>query len=114
MQENEKFLSLDTLAQGAAVEKFNDELAKVLANIKDVNTSPTAARSVTLTYTIKPDEDRSFGSTTIEAKSKIAPPKGVSLPIYIGMHAGHAVATERDTKQLEFSDNVQSIADGKK
>lgn len=106
----EKFVSLDTLAQGAAVEMFNDELSKVFENILDVNTKATATRSVTLTVTIKPDDDRTYSNLVIEAKSKVAPVKGVGLPIYVGKHAGKAVATERDTRQLEFSDNVEPIA----
>lgn len=110
---DEKFVSLDTLAQGAAVEMFNDELSKVFENILDVNTKATAARSVTLTVTIKPDEDRTYSNLVIEAKSKVAPVKGVGLPIYVGKHAGKAVATERDTRQLEFQDNAVPITAGK-
>jgi len=109
MSTDEKFLSLDSLAQGAAVELFNDELEKVLQNILDPNTKPTAPRTVTLTFTIKPDEERNYGATITEVKSKLAPTKGVGMPIYIGKHAGKAVATERDTRQLTFQDNVTAM-----
>jgi hypothetical protein len=107
---DERYISLETLAQGAAVELFNDELTRVLGNILDPNTKPTTTRSVTLTFTIKPDEDRSYAGALIDVKSKLAPVKGVGLPIHIGQRAGHPVATERDTRQLEFQDNVESIA----
>lgn len=110
MQPDEKFLSLDTLAHGAAVELFNHELSNVLENILDVNTKATAPRSVTLTLSFKPDDDRNFAGAVIDVKSKLAPVKGVGLPVYIGKHAGKAVATERDTRQLEFKDNVEPIA----
>jgi hypothetical protein len=103
---SEQFVSLDTLGQGAAIEKFEDELNRVLENILDPNTKPTAARSVTLTVTVKPDEDRSFANTMIEVKSKLAPSRAVGTAIYIGRHAGRAVATERDTRQMTFNDNV--------
>jgi hypothetical protein len=106
---DEKFLSLDSLAQGAGVELFNDELEKVLQNILDPNTKPTAVRSVTLTFSIKPDEDRTYGASVIDVKSKLAPVKGVGMPIYIGKHAGKAVATERDQRQMAFEDNVTQM-----
>src|SRR5438105_1285422 len=98
----EKYVSLETLGQGAAVELFDEELQKALANILDPNTKPTTTRAVTLTFTIKPDEDRSYGNCVIDVKSKLAPAKGVGLPIHIGQHAGVAVATERDNRQLAF------------
>lgn len=110
---SEQFVSLETLGQGAAVELFADELRKVLDNILDVNTKASAKRSVTLTLEIKPDEDRSFAHTSLEVKSKLAPTKPVGVPIYIGKHAGAAVATERDNRQLSFDDNVVGMKEAK-
>lgn len=109
---DERFLSLETLGQGAAVELFNDELARVLENCLDPNTPATAPRSVTLTFSITPDEDRSYGPGKIEVRSKLAPRKGVGLPVYIGRHAGKAVATERDARQMSFDDNVAAFKTG--
>ena len=109
---SEQFVSLETLGQGAAVELFADELKKVLANVLDPNTKASAKRSVTLTLEIKPDEDRSFAHTSLEVKSKLAPTKPVGVPIYIGQHAGEAVATERDSRQLTFDDNVVGMQKG--
>lgn len=106
---SEQFVTLDSLGQGAAVEKFEDELNRVLENVLDPNTKATAARSVTLTITVKPDEDPSFANTLIEVKSKLAPSRAVGTAIFIGRHAGRAVATERDTRQLRLDDNVVGI-----
>lgn len=111
---SEQFVSLETLGQGAAIELFADELKKVLENVLDPNTKASAKRSVTLTLEIKPDEDRSFAHTSLEVKSKLAPTKPVGVPIYIGKHAGAAVATERDTRQLTFEDNVMEMKGGTK
>lgn len=110
---DEQFVSLDSLGQGAAIEKFEDELNRVLENVLDPNTKPTTSRSVTLTVTIKPDEDRSFANTLIEVKSKLAPSRAVGTAIYIGRHAGRAVATERDTRQMRFDDNVVGMKEAK-
>jgi hypothetical protein len=105
----EKFLSLETLGQGAAVEMFNEELARVLENCLDPNTKATANRSVTLVFSIKPDEDRTYGPGKIDVTSKLAPRKGVGLPVYIGRKAGKAVATERDQRQMSFEDNISQM-----
>lgn len=105
----EQFVSLDTLGQGAAVELFADGLRQVLENVLDLNTKATAKRSVTLTFEIRPDEDRSFAHTALEVKTKLAPSRPVGVPIYIGKHAGEAVATERDQRQLTFDDNVVGL-----
>lgn len=111
---NEQFVTLDTLAQGAAIEKFEDELNRVLENILDPNTKPTAARSVTLVVSFKPDEDRSFANTLIEVKAKLAPSRGVGTAIYIDRHAGRAVATEYNPRQMRLEDNVVGMKGGGK
>ncbi len=110
---DEQFVRLDSLGQGAAIEKFEDELNRVLENVLDPNTKPTTSRSVTLTVTLKPDEDRSFANTVIEVKSKLAPSRAVGTALYIGRHAGRAVATERDTRQMRFDDNVVGMKEAK-
>lgn len=111
---DEQFVSLDTLGQGAAVEKFQDELNRVLENILDPNTRPTAKRSVVLTVTFKPDEDRSFANAVIDVQAKLAPTKAVGTAIYIGRHGGQAVATERDTRQMKLpEENVVQMKGGK-
>jgi hypothetical protein len=109
---NENLISLDTIGQGAAIEMFQTELDKVLTNIIDPNTKATTVRRITLTVDIKPDEDRSFGLVAIATTAKLAPVKAVGTAIYIGQRAGHAVATERDTKQLTFDDNVVTMKEG--
>jgi hypothetical protein len=113
MQTKETFVSLDTLAQGAAVEMFNDELKKVLTNILDPNTKATAKRTLVLTVEIKPDEDRFHGSCNVFVKSKLEPNRGVGTVIFMGRHAGEPVASERDERQLSFDDsNVANISQG--
>lgn len=108
----EQYVGLDTIGQGAAIEMFHDELQKVLTNILDPNTRPTVVRSITLKVEIKPDEDRSFGAVAISTQSKLAPVKAVGTAIYIGKRAGEAVATERDSRQLTFDENVLEMKEG--
>lgn len=45
----EKFASMESLAQGAVAEKFNQELEKVFQNCMDPNTDFKKPRKITLT-----------------------------------------------------------------
>lgn len=47
MSERE-IVSLENIGRGAALERFDVELQKVLENVLDPNTKPTATRKVTL------------------------------------------------------------------
>ncbi len=67
-----QIVSLETLGGGAAVERFNYELQRVLDNIGDINTKPTAARKVQLTITIAPNEERTGAAVLIDVKSTLA------------------------------------------
>ena len=92
---NASLSSLDALARGAVAERFGDELHRVLQNILDPNTKATAARKVTLTVTMKPDETRSIVSMLVDAKSAIAPAQPVSTALQLGITAdGVVMATE--------------------
>jgi len=73
IEREEDQVSLETLGQGAALERFNLALQDVLDNIQDVNTDPKKARTVTLKATIKPSEDREVGSIVVDVVSKLAP-----------------------------------------
>jgi len=101
---DENFVSLETLAGGAAVERVTDELKTVLENILDPNTDAKAIRSITLQVKIKPDIDRQVASATVCVRSTLAPAKGVDTRLYIGKSLGVPVAMEHNPKQpnLDF------------
>lgn len=85
---NEEQVSLSTLASGAAVERFDHELQRVIDNIADYNTDPKAVREVSLKVKIRPNDDRSFSVVEIIATSKIAPIKPETTSLYLnGSHA---------------------------
>lgn len=75
--------SLLQMAKGAIQERVDYEVSRVIDNILDVNTDPTAKRKVTLTVELKPDEERQVVKITATAKSTLAPtvPVGTSLVI---------------------------------
>lgn len=102
-------LTLDTVAKGAAPERFQDELEKIVANILDPNTDPEAVRAITLTVKVKPSESREMATVLLEVKSKLAPPKGVPDTMYFGRSKkdGELVATRYDPSQLELGEDPE-------
>lgn len=103
-------VSLANLAGGAAIERFNIELDKALANICDPNTDPKKARKIKLTVTLKPSSDRDHASTEISCESSLAPLESFSVPLYIGRGVdGKFVAHQSHFKQKTFADYQKEI-----
>ncbi|MGG4444519.1 replication terminator protein [Brevibacillus fortis] len=75
---------LDDFANGALTEKFNTEAQRVLENIADPNTDPKKARTITMTITLKADENRELAMVDINTKASLAPSKGVQTKIIMG------------------------------
>lgn len=101
MPTSEEGLSLASLGRGAAIERFDDELQRVLNNIIDPNTSDSV-RSVTLKVTFKPNESREQCAVQISCASKLGTSKPVPATIYVGRGKDGAVAIEHDPKQLQI------------
>lgn len=87
-------VTLDTLAGGAARELWQREWERVLENIMDPNTDPKAARAVTLTVTVKPDEDRQAVVVSIDAKSKLVHAKPHTRRLFVGHIGDQPVAVD--------------------
>lgn len=98
MSEEQEDVSLSNLAMGGAVERFDDELAAVLKNILDPNTT-LAARTITLTVKLKPDQNRDFSVAAIDVKSKLAPSIPLQTKMFIASTKDGAVATEYCPKE---------------
>lgn len=94
----EKIIDLNGFAEGAAAEKFNNEMQKVLDNIADLNTDPEKVRTVTLTIKVKPSENRQTANVSVIAKSALAPAKEVSSTIIM----------DRDTKGKMIGKELKS------
>lgn len=98
-----KKLTLENFAKGAASELFDRELNAVLENINDPNTKADAARTISLTFTIKPDAYREEAGLSVEAKSKIAPVRHASGNTYFGKKNGKLVAYSHNINQEEMN-----------
>jgi hypothetical protein len=111
-------ISFENLGCGAAVEKFEDAMLKVLANILDPNTRPETAREVILRVKVKPDEDRTSASVIIDCQTKLASDKAYPTKIFIGRNIqGHPEAHEINANQVQLfpkgKDNVAALTAGK-
>ena len=101
MGDSQPVVTLTNLADGAALELFQEALTSVLRNISDPNTDAGAVREITLKVKIKANEERQVGDVSVSAAAKLASLKGVKTLVYIGKHAGEYVAVEQP-RQMKF------------
>lgn len=91
----EKFINLETFADGALAEKVNMALREVLENMTDPNTDWKVKRKLTVDMTLETGEDRELTEVTIVAKTKLAPSKALAAKIVIGTDGkGGGLASE--------------------
>ena len=102
MEANENGLvSLDLIAGGDALMKFNRELGRVTRNILDMNTDAKKKRTITLKIDFVPDEARSNIITTVTCKSTLAPESPAKTLIYLALDAsGKACMNELGGKSI--------------
>lgn len=94
-------INIGNINEGAAIEAFNLELLKVLENIHDLSTSPTATRSIQLRVDFKPHSDRVQVDTEFRCASKLAPIETHKSKIYVGRtEEGALVAFDGDPRQM--------------
>lgn len=104
-------LCLERLGGGAALELFDNELSRVLANIVDPNTRAKTRRVVALMVTFAPNEDRDYAGIEIQCKAKLAPSKGYETnAIVLTNRDGSVVATEHDPKQMRLGEEPPAAA----
>lgn len=104
-------LKFENLGCGAAEEKFEEALRKVLANILDPNTRPNVAREVVLRVKIKPSEARTDADVMIVCEVKLAADKPFPTKIFIGKNAqGRPEAHEVNANQFQLFPKSQRPA----
>lgn len=106
-----KHINLETFANGAFTAQVNRAFREVIENIQDPNTEARAARKITITIGIKPNSDRSFGSTGIQTKTTLAPALGAVTAIQMGkdLRTGEVEAVEMGTGQIPGQLSVAEI-----
>lgn len=89
-----KAINLNTVANGALLEKANLAVKQIFQNIYDPNTEPTKARKLTMTVTFKPNESRDLATALIDVKTALAPAKGANTNFIIGEDAEGVTGAE--------------------
>lgn len=101
-------INLANLGGGAALEKFEDELSRVVENILDPNTEAKVKREIILKVVINPDIERRMGAVTVYASSKLAPPAAFKTRAYFGKDGQKALAFEDNPHQVTINDFIQN------
>ncbi len=101
-----KIASVKDLRGGAAVELVDDAMRQVIENIIDPNTIADATRKITLTLTIKPDDNRDRAAVDIGVSVKLAPHESERTKLFFGKENGEIVAEEVDSNQGKLFDGT--------
>ncbi|OPY14678.1 MAG: hypothetical protein A4E69_01061 [Syntrophus sp. PtaB.Bin138] len=101
MYDENDFVSLLNLGHGAAIERFDYEFQRAVANCLDPNTSG-GVRTITLKVKLKPNEQRTSGSVSVDCSSTLAAVKPFTTEVFIAQGAGRAVAVEHNPHQLQM------------
>jgi hypothetical protein len=110
-------VALGNLGRGAALELFDREFNRALANIVDPNTKAEGVREITLRVKISPDENREAADVEVECKSKLCGNKPFKTQMFVGKASGAGVvAFESNPKQIDFTEAAEplgAVAGGK-
>ena len=104
-------LNLKDIANGAVQELFENELDKILENIKDPNTSLKKARKLTINFTFKPlQDDRDIVSVDINTKSTLAQVEGVATQILIDKDGNKLSAVEFNKNTMKGQQVLEDLS----
>lgn len=94
-------INIGNINEGAAVDAFDLEIGKVLANIQDLATVATATRSIVLRVDFKPESGRCKVHTEFSVQTKLAPLEKHKSEVYIAKtDEGALVALDADPRQM--------------
>ena len=88
MSEQLEKKSILEMSMGAILERVDDEMGKVIDNILDVNTKPTAKRKITVTLELVPSADRKTITVLSTAKSALVPTDPVTTSLFVTTQPG--------------------------
>lgn len=79
-----KHINIEQFSNGELTQQINREMEAVARNISDPNTEAKTTRKITVTITLKPNEQRDFITTSITTKSTLAPTLGAVTALAVG------------------------------
>lgn len=77
-------VDLNNFANGALLDRVNNDLQKIMENIHDPNTDATKSRKLNITITLSPDKNREVIATDINTKITLASATSVSTTMLVG------------------------------
>lgn len=106
-----KHINLEKFANGAFTAQINRAIEEVTRNIQDPNTEATVKRKITVTIEFKPNADRNFVATGVQAKTSLAPALGAVTAIQMGkdLRTGEVEAVEIGTGQIPGQMSVSDV-----
>ena len=78
-----RHINIEQFSNGELTQQINREMEAVARNIADPNTEAKTSRKITVTITLKPNEQRDFITTSITTKSTLAPTLGAVTALEI-------------------------------
>ena len=89
-------IDLEKFANGAFSAQVNRAIEEVTKNIQDPNTEALATRKITSTIGFKPNQERNFVTTGVQAKTTLAPALGTVTAMSMGrdIKTGNVEAVE--------------------
>lgn len=89
-------IDLEKFANGAFSAQVNRAIEEVTKNIQDPNTETLATRKITITIGFKPNQERNFVTTGVQAKTTLAPALGTVTAMSMGrdIKTGNVEAVE--------------------
>lgn len=95
--------SILEMSMGSILERVDYEMGKVLDNILDPNTSPTAKRKITVTLELTPSSDRKTITVHTVAKPSLVPTDPVTTSL--------CITTLPDTGEMIVAEMVPQVPD---
>lgn len=115
-------INIETFSDGELSQQINRELMAVANNISDPNTDAKAARKITVSITMKPNDKRDFITTSITTKSTLAPTLGAVTALCVGKNLktgaievaeiGNQIPGQMSMEEIPTVSTVQEV-DGK-
>lgn len=102
-QHEQEQVSINSLHDGAAIEMIDEALAEAWANIWDPNTEAKQKRSVILTITLAPDEERDIVAVSMSCQNRLAKCRAAVTRVNLSrLRGGQIVAGELKSRQMSL------------
>lgn len=91
-----RHFNLEEFAGGKLSAQINKALEKVTENIQDPNTDAEKVRKISVSITLRPNDERNYVTTSVETKTTLAPEIGATTALNMGkdIRTGQVEAVE--------------------